>query len=106
MLLFTRDHGAMDEVLSTEMTGICQNILTDVQSQHKQVVTFKIKHYLLCYHYVYVMQFQCKQAGQDIQANVLRTLYELQNNNKVLQKCKSNHEVAEKKLLVSAKFCC
>merc|ERR1719410_2116679 len=72
-----RDHGAMDEVLSTEMTGICQNILTDVQSQHKQ----------------------CKQAGQDIQANVLRTLYELQNNNKVLQKCKSNHEVAEKKLL-------
>ena len=103
MLLFTRDHGAMDEVLSTEMTGICQNILTDVQSQHKQVG--KIKHILINYYFDEI-HFQCKQAGQDIQANVLRTLYELQNNNKVLQKCKSNHEVAEKKLLVSARFCC
>ena len=58
----------MDEVFSTEMTGICQNILTDVQSQHKQVG--KLKHILINY-YFDLIHFQCKQAGQDIQANVV-----------------------------------
>ena len=41
--------------------------------------------------------FQCKKSAGDIQENVLRTLYELQNNNKILQKCKTNHEQASKK---------
>ena len=42
-------------------------------------------------------KFQCKNAGHDIQENVLRSLYELQHNNKVLQKSQSNYENASKK---------
>ena len=32
-----RDHGSLDEVMSTEMIGICHDIISDVQFQHKQV---------------------------------------------------------------------
>ena len=45
------------------------------------------------------MSFQCRQAGQEIEGNVMRTLFDLQNKNKVLHKCKSNYNQAEKKFL-------
>ena len=45
------------------------------------------------------MAFQCRQAGQEIEGNVMRTLFDLQNKNKVLHKCKSNYNQAEKKFL-------
>ena len=38
-----RDHGSLDEVLSTEMIGICHEILSDVQFQHKQVETLSVR---------------------------------------------------------------
>ena len=38
-----RDHGSQDEVLSTEMTGICHDILSDVQFQPKQVATLSVR---------------------------------------------------------------
>ena len=72
-----RDHSSLDDVLSTGMIGICHNILSDVQFQHKQ----------------------CKLAGQEIEGNVMRSLFDLQNKNKVLHKCKSNYNQAERKFM-------
>ena len=40
--IISRDHGSLDEVLSTEMIGICHNILGDVQFQHKQVERYRM----------------------------------------------------------------
>merc|ERR1711923_205669 len=70
-----RYHGGMEDMISTEMIGTCQNVMSDLQNQYKE----------------------CKNAGHDIQENVLRSLYELQHNNKVLQKSQSNYENASKK---------
>ena len=41
-----RDHGSLDEVLSTEIIGICHDILSDVQFQHKQVETLSVREVL------------------------------------------------------------
>ena len=38
IILIKRFHGAMDEVFSNEMSGICQKILSDLQFQNKQVI--------------------------------------------------------------------
>ena len=91
-----RDHSSLDEVLNTEMIGICQNILSDVHFQHKQVCKIQTQFRGRSYG---DLSLQCRLAGQDIQGNVMRTLFDLQNKNKVLQKCKSNYNQAEKKLL-------
>ena len=48
--------------------------------------------------------FQCKAAGQEVQENVLRTMLDLQNNNKLLQKSRNNYELSLKKLNVSLSF--
>ena len=69
-------HGGLDEVMSGELTGICNNVLSDAQLQHKA----------------------CKLSGVDIQENVLRSMYDLQNNSKLFSNNKSQYEQAAKKL--------
>ena len=71
-------HAGLDEVMSGEMTGICSNVLSDAQLQHKL----------------------CKLSGADIQENVLRAMFELQNNSKLFSNNKSQYEQASKKLKV------
>jgi len=70
-----RIHSGLDEVLGGEMTGICNNIISDVQLQNKQ----------------------CKSGGIDIQENVLRSLFELQNHSKIFNNNKTSYEQASKK---------
>merc|ERR1719471_1178245 len=72
-----RLHTRLDETLTGEMAGICSNILSDAQLQHKQ----------------------CKLAATDIQENVLRSLYELQNNSKVFTTNKALYEKALEKYM-------
>ena len=73
-----RLHAGLDEVMSGELTGICSNIISDALLQHKQ----------------------CKLSGTDIQENVLRSMYDLQNNSKQFSNNKSQYEQASKKLKV------
>ena len=71
-------HAGLDEVMSGELTGICNNVLSDAQLQHKL----------------------CKLGGNDIQENVLRAMFDLQNNSKLFSNNKSQYEQASKKLKV------
>ena len=76
-------HAGLDEVMSGELTGICSNVLSDAQLQHKQ----------------------CKVSGADIQENVLRAMSELHNNSKLFSQHKSQYEQASKKLKVGLDYC-
>ena len=71
-------HGGLDELMNGELTGICSNVISDAQLQHKQ----------------------CRQSGNDIQENVLRSMYDLQNNSKLFSNNKSQYEQVSKKLKV------
>ena len=73
-------HAGLDEVMSGELTGICSNVISDAQLQNKQ----------------------CKLSGNDIQENVLRSMYDLQNNSKLFNNNKSQFEQASKKLKVDS----
>ena len=66
----------------------CQIFRTS--TKRYELITYFVTHSIM-------RKFQCKNAGHDIQENVLRSLYELQHNNKVLQKSQSNYENASKK---------
>ena len=71
-------HAGLDEVMSGELAGICSNVLSDAQLQHKL----------------------CKLSGAEIQENVLRAMFELQNHSKLFSNNKSQYEQASKKLKV------
>jgi len=71
-----RNHATVEEIFGTEMHGRCHKISSDIGRVYKQ----------------------CREAGVEIQEQVLGVLFELHTKTKIYQTNKETYELAERKL--------
>ena len=74
-----RNHAILEEIFGTQIYGRCGTISSDISRVYKQ----------------------CRDAGVEIQENILGVLFELHTKTKIYQTNKDNFEQAQKKLIVS-----
>jgi len=71
-----RNHAVVEQIYGNVMHGQCQRISGDITRVYKQ----------------------CKEAGTEIQENLLGVLFQLNTKTKIYQTNKENFEIAQKKL--------